>query len=104
MSRKITEKVYLRVYTREKAIVAAVCDKDQLGCKYKEGQFILDVSPKFYGGDLVDIPYALTQIKKATMANLVGSTIVNAAIEAELIHPDAIHQVQGIPHAQRMTI
>lgn len=104
MSNSIPNKVYLKVYAREKGFIVAVCDKEILGKKYHEGKFILDVTPKFYGGNLVDITYALTEIRKATMANLVGTHIVKAAIEAKLIHPDAVHQVQSVPHAQRMTV
>ena len=104
MSNSSKNKVYLKVYVGEKAIVVAVCDKEVLGKKYQEGKFVLDVASKFFGGNIVDIPYALTEIRKATMANLVGPHIVDAAIEAKIIHPDAVLRVQDVPHAQRMTV
>jgi hypothetical protein len=104
MNKLRSPKVYLHTYARAKTIVVAACDENILGKKFKEQKFILDVSEKFYGGDLVDVSYAISQIRKATMANLVGTNIVTAAIEAQLIHPDAIHKVQGVPHAQRMTV
>ena len=104
MNNSISNKVYLKVYTREKALVVAVCDEEILGKKFQEGKFVLDITPNFYGGNKVDITHALTQIRKATIANLVGPNIVKAAINAKLIHPDAALQVQGVPHAQRMAV
>ena len=104
MSTPKEKQVYLREYRRGREIIVAICDQDTLGNVYKENRLILDVTPRFYGGDLVDVPYAIAQIKRASIANLVGNIIVNAAIKADLIHPEAIHHVQGIAHAQRMTI
>ena len=104
MSNSNQKKVYLREYQRGKEIIVAICDQDTLGNVYKENRLILDVTPRFYGGDLVNIPQAISRIKQASIVNLVGNNIVDAAVKADLIHPEAIHRVQGIAHAQRMII
>jgi hypothetical protein len=98
------KKVYLREYTPGPEILVAVCDQDVLGQTFREGKMVLKVSSKFFGGDLVEVSYAINRISKATIANLIGNCIVDAAIQAKLIHPDAIVKVEGIAHAQRMTM
>ena len=102
--KKSSPKVYLREYTPGSKRLVAICDQEILGQIFREGKLILNVSPKFYGGDLVELSYAISRISHATIANLVGNQIVDAAIKAELIHPDAIAKVKGVAHAQRMTI
>lgn len=104
MSARAAGKVYLREYSRGADHLVAVCDSSVLGKVFREGRFILDVTPRFYGGELVDLAQAITAIANATIANLVGNDIVQAAVSAGLIHKDAINVVEGVPHAQRMQL
>jgi hypothetical protein len=39
-------------------------------------------------------------MRKSTMVNMVGNCIVQKAIEKGLIHPEAVLNISGIPHAQ----
>ena len=102
--KKSSPKVYLREYTPGRERLIAICDQEILGQIFREGKLILNVSPKFYSGELVELSYAISRISHSTIANLVGNRIVNAAIKAELIHPDGIAKVEGVAHAQRMTM
>ncbi|MHA1713098.1 MAG: DUF424 domain-containing protein [Candidatus Ranarchaeia archaeon] len=98
------KKVYLREYRKGQVLLVVICDQNTLGKTFKEGRYILDVTRRFYGGELVELSYAVARISKATIVNLVGNDIVSAAVEADLIHPDAIRRIQGIAHAQRMIV
>ena len=92
--------VYLRVIYHEREIIVAVCDKELLGQKFKEGIYRLHVNEAFYKGDLVSIDEALAAIEKSTIANLVGKRIISNAIERGLLHKDSVIYIQGIPHVQ----
>jgi hypothetical protein len=78
----------------------SICDPDCLGKTYREGKFILRVTPEFYGDKLVSIEKAINELKKATIANLVGETIVNECIKSGLIHEKGVIRIDGVPHAQ----
>lgn len=80
--------------------VVAVCDKELLGrvLDNKGSRFYID--PAFYGGRLVELSKALEIIGRSTIANLVGRNIVEAAVREGLVHPDAVIEVDGVPHAQ----
>jgi hypothetical protein len=96
--------VYLNTYHKASEIIVAICDADLLGCCFKEGKFRLAINENFYGGKLVSIDKAINALENATIGNIVGVKIVKAAIKAGLIHKDGVLRVEGIPHAQRVTL
>lgn len=80
--------------------MVSICDRECLGKTYREGKFILKVTKGFYGDHLVPIEKAMHELKKATIANLVGETIINECIKSGLIGEKAVIRISGIPHAQ----
>ncbi len=92
--------VYMKIYEVNGERLIAICDEELLGVKLREGEISLYVDPAFYGDQLVPLSVALAEARQATMLNLVGEKIVNAAIREGLVHPAAVLRVQGVPHAQ----
>lgn len=92
--------VYMKIHRVRGEVIVAVCDAELLGRSFQEGLLRLDVSEEFYGGLLVPISIALEEVNRATIANLVGRDIVNAAVERGLVHEDAVIFIKGVPHAQ----
>jgi len=39
-------------------------------------------------------------MEQSTIVNMVGHKIVRKAIERGLVHPDAVLEISGVPHAQ----
>lgn len=93
-------KVYIKEHWWGVDHVVAVCDKDLLGRVLDNRGVKFYVNPSFYGGRLVDIDEAIAAISNSTIANLVGRNIVNEAIKRGLVHPDAVIEIDGVPHAQ----
>lgn len=81
-------------------LMISICDQECLGKIYREGKLILKVSPQFYGNELVTIEKAMHELKKATIANLVGETIISECIKNGLLHEKGVIRIDGIPHAQ----
>ncbi|MHA1277792.1 MAG: DUF424 domain-containing protein [Candidatus Helarchaeota archaeon] len=81
-------------------LMVSICDQECLGKTYREGKLVLKVTPQFYGETLVSLEKAITELKKATIANLVGETIITECIKCGLIHKKGIIRIEGIPHAQ----
>lgn len=98
------KRVYLKKYESGGEVLVAVCDENLLGRRFTEGRLVLDVKKEFYGGVLVTIDEAIRELKKATIANIVGENIVREALKEGLIHEEAILWVSNVPHAQIVKI
>jgi len=92
--------VYMRVSETHEHYIVAMCDKQLLGKTLTEGKIKFKVSEEFYGGELVDAKTCLRHLAKATIANMVGKKSVQTAINAGLVHEQAILLIEGHPHAQ----
>ncbi len=83
--------------------IVAICDKDLLGKKFKEGKFQLDVKESFYKGDektKEDIIKIIKDMKKEDATfNIVGKNSVEAGLEAGVISKQGIKKIKGIPFA-----
>jgi len=96
------KKFYMKKYVMNSKTLVAICDEEILGMVFREGDLVLDVSRSFYQGDLVDAEEALEEIRLAELAVLTGKRIVTLAIEAGLVHREAVLNIRGQLHAQIM--
>ncbi|MFC1803805.1 DUF424 domain-containing protein [Thermoproteota archaeon] len=93
-------KVYVKTVVHGKDMLVAVCDEEILGQTLEGGKVPFKVSESFYKGILGDVDEAITAMKQGTICNLVGKTIVEAAIDCKMVHKRAIIYLGDIPHAQ----
>ncbi len=96
--------ILIKTYKQGEDILLSACDEDLIGKKFEEGKFYLDVSEKFYKGQKIKINELIKHLKNATIANLVGSETIKFAIKHGFVDPDCVLKVQGIPHAQVVTM
>jgi len=96
-------KVYIKKY-KEKNSLIAICDKDLLNRTFREGRLKLEVKEDFYGNELCTVEEAICLLDKAELANLVGERIIDAAIRNDLVDPQAVIHIEGIPHVQIMKL
>jgi hypothetical protein len=75
-----------------------------IGETFREGKLKLEVKADFYKGSMTTIAQALREIDEADIANLVGSRIVEAAVQKGLVDPSAIVRIGGVPHVQIVRI
>lgn len=92
--------VWVKVVSRGEEVVVAACDADLLGKVFREGKRRLDVSEDFYKGREVPVEDVIQLLRDATIANLTGKEVVDAAIEAGLIMKEYVIYIDGVPHAQ----
>jgi len=92
--------VYVRSIRRGRDTLVAVCDAEILGKTLEGGRVPFKVSERFYRGASADLEEALDAMRKATICNIVGKRIVEAAIENRMIHRTAVIYFGDIPHAQ----
>lgn len=92
--------VYVKSTRRGRDTLVAVCDAELLGRTLEGGRVPFKVSEAFYRGVLADIGEALEAMRRATICNLVGKRIVEAAIENGMVHKAAVIYFEDVPHAQ----
>ena len=92
--------VYVKTMRHGRDILVAICDVELLGKTLEGGRVPFKVSETFYKGVPADLDEALEAMRRATICNLVGKKIVEAAIENRMVHKSAVIYFGDIPHAQ----
>jgi len=85
-------------------VLLAICDTEILGKTLREGRIVFHVKEEFYKGAIVTIEEAVALIMNSTIVNMVGRNIVQKAIEEGYVHPEAVLNIEGVPHAQIVKI
>ncbi|SFR30293.1 MULTISPECIES: DUF424 domain-containing protein [Halorubrum] len=83
--------------------LVSVCDADCLGETYEDGPVTLTVSEEFYGGDgAVEATEAevIAGLRRAQVANIVGTEAVGVAVEAGLVDEETVLEFEETRHAQ----
>jgi len=92
--------VYVNVRKHGNHVVCATCDCELLGKILRDGKIVFQVREEFYKGTKVTIEEAIELCKQSTIVNMIGKCIVDKAVKAGLVHPQAILKISGVPHAQ----
>ena len=92
--------VYLRTSRHGRDTLVAVCDAELLGQTILGGRVPFKVSEEFYKGIPAGVDEAVEAMRRATICNMVGKKVVEAAIEKRLIHSRAVIYFGDVPHAQ----
>jgi hypothetical protein len=92
--------VYLNLKKIGNNVLLAMCDAEILGRTLRKGKIIFHVKEQFYKGTKVSIEEAIDMIENSTIVNMIGKNVVQKAIEKGHVHPEAVINIEGIPHAQ----
>jgi hypothetical protein len=94
----------LEVYVNLKKVggnvLLAVCDCELLGRTLREGKIVFHIKNEFYNGRRATVEEAMGMIDNSTIVNLVGKCCVEKAIAKGYVHPEAVLNIEGVPHAQ----
>jgi hypothetical protein len=92
--------VYINLKQVGRNVLLAVCDVEILGRTLREGKIVFHVKEEFYNGRKATVEEAVSLINNSTIVNLVGKNCVGRAIAKGYVHPEAVLNIEGIPHAQ----
>jgi hypothetical protein len=81
-------------------VLLAICDAEVLGKTLKDGKMNFHVKEDFYKGARVNVDEAISMIENSTIVNMIGKNVVKRAIERGYVHPGAVLNIKGVPHAQ----
>jgi len=96
--------VYAKLQKCGEHVLLAACDEELLGKTLKDGKIIFKIHEEFYKGPKMAVEEAVVLIEESTIVNMVGENIVKKAIERGLVHPEAVLNICGVPHAQIVKI
>ena len=82
----------------DNSLMLAICDKNLIGKKIKEGKINLDLNSEFYKGEPLNKKELEKIVKKARIINAVGEKSVAFLQEKKLIKK--ISFIKKIPYAQ----
>ena len=94
------EGVYVKTVRQGRDVLVAVCDAEILGRTLEGGRAPFKVSERFYKGTLCELAEAIEAMGKASIVNIVGKRIVEAALECNLVQEAGIIYIGDVPHAQ----
>jgi hypothetical protein len=92
--------VYARLSKCGEHLLLAACDEELLGQILRDGKIVFKVGEEFYKGPKIPVEEAMELVEESTVVNMVGPNIVKKAIEKGLVHPAAVLEICGVPHAQ----
>ncbi len=92
--------VYVNLKKVGRNVVLAICDTDLLGRTLRENKIIFQIKGEFYNGGKATVEEAVAMIKNSTIVNMVGKNCVEKAIQRGYVHPEAVINIEGVPHAQ----
>ena len=83
---------------RPERSVTAICDEDLINKKLKDEDIEIEITERFYKGDLKDTEETKEVIRTAPNLNLVGKNTIELA--KQVIEIQTIKTIQGTPTAQ----
>ena len=96
--------VYAKLSKCGEHSLLAACDEELLGEVLRDGKIVFKIGEEFYKGPKMPVNEAVELMRDSTIVNMVGPNIVQKAIEQGLVHPEAVLNICGIPHAQIIKI
>ena len=100
MRERLDLEAYVNIKKMGRNVLLAICDCDLLGRTLREGKIVFHIKNEFYNGGKVGVEEAVGMIENSTIVNLVGKNCVEKAISKGYVHPEAVLQIEGVPHAQ----
>ena len=92
--------MYLKIHRSRDRRIVAICDKNLIGKKLKEGDLEIDITERFYKGEELSEEEILKILSEAENINIIGEKAVNFAIKHKFLKKSEIITIEGIPHAQ----
>lgn len=92
--------VYVNLKKVGRNVLLAICDSELLGKTLRQGKIVFHVKDEFYNGGKTTVEEAVSMIANSTIVNMVGKNCVEKAIQKGYVHPEAVLEIEGVPHAQ----
>lgn len=96
--------ICVKIHKAGDEVLLAACDKELLGTTLEDSKISLKVTREFYFQREVTPEEFSKLLEKATIANLVGNTVVEKAVSLQLVDSKNVLEISGVKHAQLVLI
>lgn len=94
------KKIAIKVHAHpEEGEVLAVADVTLIGKTIEEGKLQLNISERFYHGELISKEELQEKLQESTNINLVGNEAFAVAEKMKLVSEKGARRIAGIPYA-----
>lgn len=91
--------IYIKKNISQDSEILAVCDEELIGKIFKDKKMKLEITERFYKGNLVDEKEAVKFMQKARNVNIAGKNSIKLAVKFGIIDKENIIKIKNIPHA-----
>jgi len=84
----------------DEGVLVSVCDAEDLGETYENGEVSLYVDPDFYDGEEATEQEVVDSLAGCAVANIVGTDAVALAVEHGFVDEANVLDLGGTEHAQ----
>lgn len=92
--------ILVKKHYSEHTEIICLCDSDILGKKFEDELHSLDISKRFYEGEVLPEDKILQLITDNIIINILGKESIAFALKHNLIKKENILTIQNVPHAQ----
>lgn len=92
--------MYVKIHITGDRTIIAICDEELINKTFSQGKLMLEISERFYKGEVIEDEKILELMKKSSNLNIVGKKAINLAIKNKIIDKENVVLIQNIPHAQ----
>ncbi|PSQ31862.1 DUF424 domain-containing protein [Halobacteriales archaeon QS_9_67_15] len=84
----------------DEGLLVSVCDPEDLGETFENGDVSLTVEPSFYDGAEATEEEIIDSLSRCSTANIVGTEAVALAVEHGFVEEKNVLELDGTRHAQ----
>ena len=92
-----TKKYASRVTRYQGSVMISICDLELVGKTLIDGELVVNLSKEYFQEQIIEENQAPELLKSCTIANLVGTRIVDLAISLRLANQSGVKHISGIP-------
>lgn len=91
--------IYVKIHKHKYGGVIAICDKNLIGKKVSDKNLQLNITERFYKGEIFNDEDIIEILKEVSNANIVGKKAVELALKNKIIKKRDVIMVKNVPHA-----
>lgn len=92
--------MYVKIHVSKDRNIVGICDEGLVGKKFSEKNLELDISERFYKGEILNEEETTKIMVTSKNLNITGKKSIALAIKCKAIDKAHVIKIQNIPHAQ----
>jgi hypothetical protein len=96
--------MYIKIHKDGSHKVLAICDENLIGKTFDDGKVYIEVSARFYKGEIKSDEEVVKLMKVADNVNMIGKKCMKLALDNGIIDKESIIIIKGVPYAQVLSL